>query len=117
MREAAALAGQNAVVRICSGKAGNRRTKSLTLLHAFQDEVDAVLPGPFHATQGWTHIILLTHLGLSPFNGDTVVAAKRLSPCLILVGPPRQHFLADHRLSDYVLKEIRHLPWTGKSTQ
>src|ERR1700730_12175575 len=59
----------------------------------------------------------LTHLGLSPFDGDTVVAGKRLHPCLILVGPPRQHFLADHRLADHVLKEIRHLPRTGQSTQ
>src|ERR1017187_7250503 len=32
-------------------------------------------------------------------------------------GPPRQNFLADHRLADHVLKEIRHLPWTGQSAQ
>ena len=29
----------------------------------------------------------------------------------------RQHFLADHRLADHVLKEIRHLPRTGQPTQ
>ncbi len=106
MCEAAALASQDAVVGIVGGKPGNRGAEGLALLHAFQNEVDAVLPGPFHAAQRRTHVILLAHLRLSPFDGDTVVAGKRLHPGLILVGSSRQHFLADHRLANHVLKEM-----------
>src|ERR1035438_9196022 len=92
MREATALTSQDAVVGIVGGKAGNRGAEGLALLHAFQNEVHAMLPGPFHAAQGGTNIILLAYLRLGPFDGR-VVAGKRLHPCLILVGPPRQHFL------------------------
>src|ERR1019366_5762509 len=116
VRETAALAGQDAVVGIVGGKAGNRGAESLALLHAFQNEVHTMLPGPFHAAQGGTNIILLAHLRLSPLDGG-VVARKRLHPSLILVGPARQYFLADHRLADHVLKEMNHLPWPGKSAQ
>src|ERR1019366_2785218 len=46
-----------------------------------------------------------------------VVARKRLHPCLILVGSPRQHFLGDHRLANHVLKEIRHLTRPRQTAQ
>src|ERR1017187_2419045 len=46
-----------------------------------------------------------------------MVEGKRLHPCLILIGPPRQNFLADHRLAYHVLKEMNHLPWPGQSAQ
>jgi len=53
---------------------------------------------------------------IGPLDGG-VVAGIRLHPSLILVGPARQNFLADHRLANYVVKEIRHLRWTGQSAQ
>src|ERR1039458_5086774 len=116
MREAAALPSQDAVVGIVGGKAGNRGAEGLALLHAFQNEVHPMLPGPFHAAQGGTNIILLAYLRLGPFEGG-VVARKRLHPCLILVGSPRQHFLGDHRLANHVLKEIRHLTRPRQTAQ
>jgi len=116
MRETATLARQNAVVGIGGRKAGNRGTEGLSLLHAFQNEIDTVLVGPFHAAKGGADVILFAHLRLGPFDGG-MVAGKRLHPCLILVGSTRQHFLADHRLANYVVKEIRHLRWTGQSAQ
>src|SRR5208282_2970391 len=111
------LASQNAVVGIGGGKAGNCGAERLALLHAFQNEIHAMSLGPFHATQGGTHVILLAHLRLRPFDGDGVVVRKRLHPSLIFVGPPRQHFLADHRLAYHVLKEIDHLSRPGQPAQ
>src|ERR1017187_8292218 len=116
MREATALTSQDAVVGIVGGKAGNRGAEGLALLHAFQNEVHAMLPGPFHAAQGGTNIILLAYLRLGPFDGR-VVASKRLHPCLILVGPPRQHFLANDRFTHDVLKEMNHLSRPGQAAQ
>jgi hypothetical protein len=113
--EAASLASQNTVVGIGGGEAGNRGAERLALLHAFENEIHAMPPGPFHAAQGGTHIVLLAHLRLRPFDGDGVVACKRLHPSLILVGPARQHFLADHRLAHYVLEEMNHLPGPGQT--
>jgi hypothetical protein len=36
---------------------------------------------------------------------------------LIFEGAPRQHFLANHRLADYILKEMHHLPRSGQTAQ
>ena len=73
-------------------------------------------PGPFHATQGRTHIILLAHLRLRPFQTDTVIAGKRLHRFLV-VGPSRQHFLADDRLAHDLLKEMDYLSRPGQAAQ
>ena len=62
-------------------KDGNRLKKDVykrqALLHAFQNEVDAVLPGPFHAAQGGADIILLAHLRLRPFDRGVVAGSPR----------------------------------------
>ncbi len=115
--EAASLASQNTVVGIGGGEAGNRGAERLALLHTFENEIYAMPLGSFHAAQGGTHVVLLAHLRLSPFDGDGVVACIRLHPSLILVGPARQHFLADHRLAHNVLEEMDHLPRPGQTTQ
>lgn len=75
-----------------------------------------MLPGPFHPMQGWTNTVLLAHLRLSPLGGG-MVAGKRPRASLILVGPMRQHFFANHQLTEHVLKKMDHLTRPGQAAQ
>jgi hypothetical protein len=80
MSEAAALAGEDAVVRVGRRVLGGRGAEGRALLHALQDEVDTMLVPALHATQGELKIILLPYPRLRPFEGNVVVAGEGLDP-------------------------------------
>jgi len=91
--------------------------EAAALFHAFQNEIHSVPLRALHAAQGGTHIILLAHFRLRPFDCDPVVPRERLYPPLILVRPSRENFLADHRLAHHLLEEMNHLPGPGQPAQ
>jgi hypothetical protein len=106
MSEAAALPGQDTVVRVGGGVPGRGRTKSRTLLHTLENEINAILVGLFHASARRFKIIFLAHSLLSPLDRDLMVAGEGLHPTLIVVGPTREHFLGDRRHAHHLTEEI-----------
>src|SRR5215470_10643241 len=86
MREAAALPGEDTIVRVRGGVLGSRGAEGRALLHALQNEINAVLVPVLHTTQGELKIVLLPHPCLCPFDGDMMVAGKSLDPALVLAG-------------------------------
>ena len=70
MREAAALMREDAVVGVLGGKLRQADAEGRPLLHALEDEVDAVGVVLLHATQRRQHVVLLAHSLLGPLDRD-----------------------------------------------
>jgi hypothetical protein len=68
MREAAALVREDAVIGILGGVFGHGDAKRGSLLHALEDEVDAVGVGPCHAALPGQDMIFLAHPFLGPLD-------------------------------------------------
>jgi hypothetical protein len=109
VREAALLVGQDAVIGILGRELGDAHPKARSLLHALEDEVDAVGILPQHFPQPGLHIVLLAHAFLGPLNGDVVIAGKGLDPILVVGGPLAQDLFADDRDTDHSAEEVHDL--------
>src|ERR1700741_4959011 len=72
--EAAALAGEDPVIRILGGIFGDADAKARPLLHALEDEVDAVGVVPSHAALPGQDMVFLAHALLSPFDRQAMIA-------------------------------------------
>ena len=68
MCEAAALAGEDPVIWILGGVFGGADAKARPLLHALEDEVDAVGVVPGHAALPGQDMVFLAHALLGPFD-------------------------------------------------
>src|ERR1700737_2398193 len=86
--EAATLLGQNAIVGIGGRVLGDTGAEGVALLHALENEVDAVVVPPFHLAQLRSQIIFLAHAFLSPLDRDLVITGVSFYPGLILLGAP-----------------------------
>jgi hypothetical protein len=107
--EAAALPGQDAIVRVGGRVLGGRGPEGRALLQAFQNEVDPVLVPVLHATQGELKIVLLPHPRLRPFDGDVVVAGEGLDPVLVVVRPMGEDLFGDRRHAYHLAEDVDHL--------
>ena len=107
--EAAALRRQNTMIGILGGIARHGDAEGRALLHAPEDEIDAVAVVPRHAPLPRQDVVLLAHALLGPHDGDPVVARERLHPVAVVVRPPAQDFLVDRRNADDPAEEVHHL--------
>src|SRR5262249_50802273 len=109
MGEAAALVREDAVVRVLRGIFRHADAEGRSLLHAFEDEANAVAVGPGHAAQPGQNMVFLAHALLGPFNRKAVIAGEGLDPVLVIGGAPAQHLLAHRRDADDLAEEVNHL--------
>ena len=72
------------------GYFGTADAEGRPLLHALEDEVDAVGVALRHAAQPGQHVVLLAHPLLGPFDRDRVVAGEGFHPVLVVGGPLAQ---------------------------
>src|SRR5215472_13317529 len=109
MSEAAALMRENAVVRVGGGIFRHGDAEGRSLLHALEDEVDAVAIGPRHAAKPGQHMVLLAHALLGPLNRKAMIAGIGLDPVLVLAGAPAQYLFVNRRDADHPAEEVHHL--------
>ena len=109
VREAAALAGEDPVMRILGGVFGDADAKARPLLHALEDEVDAVGAFPGHAALPGQDMVFLAHPLLGPFDRQPMIAGEGFHPGLVVGGALAQDLLADHRNADHLTEEVHHL--------
>ena len=109
MGEAAALVGEDAVVRVLGGVFRHGDAEGRPLLHALEDEVDAVGVVLRHAAQPRQDMVLLAHALLGPLDRKPMIAGEGLDPVLVVGGAPAQDLLADHRDADHLAEEVHHL--------
>src|SRR6266404_9480136 len=109
VREAAALGGEDAVMRILGGIFRYADPEGRPLLHALEDIVDAVGAVPCHASLPRHDMVLLAHPLLGPFDRQPVIAGEGFHPGLVVGGALAQDLLADRRNADYVAEEVHHL--------
>ena len=109
VREAAALAGEDAVIWILGGVFGDADAKARPLLHALEDEVDAVGVVPGHAVLPGQDMVFLAHAFLGPFDRQPMIAGEGFHPVLVVGGALAQDLLADDRYADHLTEKMHDL--------
>jgi hypothetical protein len=97
MGEAAALVGEDTVVRVLRGIFRHADAEGRSLLHALEDEVDAVAAASDHTALPRQNMVFLAHALLGPFDRKAVVAGERLDSVLVIGGAPAQHSPPERR--------------------
>ena len=111
VREAALLAGQDAMIGIFGGKLRHGHPKAWSLLHALENEVHAVGTLLHHAAQPRLNKVLFAHAFLGPLDRDVMIAGEGLDPVLVVGGPLAQQLLTHRRSADHLAKEEYDLLW------
>jgi hypothetical protein len=111
--EAAALFGQEAVVRVSGGILGRSGTKGRALLHALEDEVHTVEVSLLHPPPRRFQVILFADSFLGPLDGNQMVASVGLHPALVVVRPLGEDLLGDHRYPHHFPEEVDNLLGSG----
>jgi hypothetical protein len=107
--EAATLASEDAVMRVLGGIFRQADTEARTLLHALEDEIDAVGVLVRHSAQPRQDIVFLADALLGPLDRGMMIASVGFHPALIVGGALAQDFLADHGSADHLADEVHHL--------
>ena len=76
------------------------------LLHALEDEVDAIGVASRHPMEPRQDVVLLAHPLLGPLDRDRMIARIGFHPALVIVRPLAQHLLADLGDTDDVAEEV-----------
>src|SRR5437899_3872937 len=82
--EAAALVGEDAIVRVRRRIFRHTDAEGCPLLHALEDEVDTVPVGSDHAAQPPQNIVFLADALFGPLDRDTMVAGEGFDPVLVV---------------------------------
>src|ERR1700756_2563642 len=85
------------------------RTFPRPLLHALEDEVDAVGVVPDHAALPGQDMVFLAHALLGPFDRQPMIAGEGFHPGLVVGGAPPEDLFVHHRNADHVTEEVQHL--------
>ena len=109
MREATLLVCHDPVIRIAGRELRHADAERPALLHAFEEEVDAISFCLLHAAQRRHHEIFLPNTFFRPLDRDAVIACVDLHPVLIIVGALTEHLLAHHRNTEHFTKKPDHL--------
>ena len=109
VREAAALGGEDSVMRVLGGIFRYADPEGRPLLHALEDIVDAVGAFPCHAPLPRHDMVLLAHPLLGPFDRQAMIAGEGFHPGLVVGGPLAQDLLADQRNADHLTEEVHDL--------
>ncbi len=107
--EAAALVGEDAIVRVRRRIFRHTDAEGCPLLHALEDEVDTVPVGSDHAAQPPQNIVFLADALFGPLDRDTMVAGEGFDPVLVVGRALAQDFLADYWNPDNPTEEVHHL--------
>jgi len=111
------VATDNPVVRIIGRILGWKRFETRPLLHASEDEVEAVPVLTFHALQVGLHVLLFAYPFLGLFHRDLVVAGIGIDPGTVGVGALLQHLRGDGVLATHVAKEEHDVPFPRQQRQ
>ncbi len=109
MREAAALVGKDAVVRVLGGVFRHADAERRPLLHALENEVDAVSVVLRHSTLPGKDMVFLANTLLGPHDRGMMITREGFHPVLVVGGALAQDFLAHHRNAEHLTEEVHHL--------
>ena len=116
MGEAASLVRQDAMVGIFRREFGHADAEGAALLHALEDEVDAV-GALLHTAQRGQNVVLFAGSFFGPLHRDLVVAGIRLDPVPVVVGALAEDLFAHHRDAQDLPEEVDHLLGPGQTAQ
>jgi hypothetical protein len=88
-----------------------------TLLHTFEDEVNAIAVPSLHLTEGWSNNLLFASILFRPLNGDAMVGGIGFHPILVDSGPVHQDFFVDTGNGDDLTEKVDDVFWTGEHGQ
>jgi hypothetical protein len=108
MGEAAALPGEDPVAGVLAGVFRHAHAEGGALLHAPEDEIDAVGVLPHHAALPGQDMIFLAHPLLGPLERQPMVAGEGFHP-RVVGGAPAEHLFVDRGDADHVAEEVHDL--------
>jgi len=108
---------QDAVVGVLGGILRHADAEGAALLHAFEDEVDAIGILLLHAAQRGPDAILFADAFFRPLHRELVVAGVSFHPAAVIVGALAEDFLAHHRDAEHLAKEVDHLLRPGQAAE
>jgi hypothetical protein len=109
VHEPAALLRQNPVVRIFGGELGNTGPERRPLLHALEDEVDAVAILLLQLLQIRQNEVLFADSLLRPLHRDVLLTGKRLDPLPVLCRALPERLFGDRPNPQNVPEEMHDL--------
>src|SRR5262244_2779743 len=109
VRKAAALVRQDPVIWVFGRVFRHGDAKRGALLHALEDEIDAVGALPGHAALPGDHMVFLAHPLFGPLDGEPMIVGEGFHPGLVVDGALAEDLLADRRNADHVAEEMYHL--------
>src|SRR6266436_1226880 len=111
VREAAALAGEDAVIWIPRFREGRLLVAYVgTLMRKLGPcEVDAVGVVPGHAALPGQDMVFLAHAFLGSFDRQPMIAGEGFHPVLVVGGALAQDLLADDRYADHLTEKVHDL--------
>src|SRR5262245_19234524 len=95
--EAAALAGEDAVVWILGGILRHADPEARPLFHTLEDEINAIGVPLCHSAWPGEHIVFLAHPLFGPLDRDIMIAGEGLDPVLVVGRSLAQDLFAEHR--------------------
>ena len=107
--EPAALRGEDPVIGILGGIFRHGDAKARALLHALENEINAVGVLPRHAALPGQDMIFLAHALFGPLDRQPVIAGEGFHPGLVVAGALAEDLLADRRHADHVAEKVHHL--------
>jgi len=107
--EAAALVGKDPVIGILGGVFRHGDAKARSLLHALEDEVDAIGVVAGHAALPGQDMVFLAHPLCGPFDRHPVIAGEGVHPGLVVGRALPQDLFVDDRYADHLAEEVHHL--------
>ena len=109
--EPAAVRAEDAVIGIGGGELGHDGAKGRALLHALEDEVDAVPLRPFQPAQPRQDVVFFPYPFPRPLDAHAVIPRKSLHPTVVGVGPLAQHLGGNGLVAQDVPEEIHCVFW------
>src|SRR6516164_1150861 len=117
VREAAALVRQDPVIWIFGRVFRHGDAKGGALLHALEDEIDAVGAPLRHVALPGQDVIFLAHPLLGPLDRQPMITGKGFHPGLVVGGALAEDLLVDRGDADDVAEEVHHLLGSRQAAQ
>ncbi len=117
VRESALPMCQDAIVGILGRKPWNTDAEGPSLLHAFEDEVDAIDVPLLHAAQCGQNAVLFASALFHPFHRNCLVAVVGFHPVPVIVGALAENFLAHRRHTQNLPEEVHNLLRPGQTAE
>lgn len=108
---------KDGVIGIGGCKFGGDAAERGTLLHTFEDEVNAIAVSPLHLTEDGSNNLFFASVLFRPFNGDAMVGGIGFYPILVDTGPVHQDLFVNTGNADDLTEKVDDIFCTGEHGQ